>query len=275
MNDGEVRRTKSKGRKLEKNHAHRRSEEVGPRPALTSPNNARGGPETGQDSPESETKKQSRWSQRAGLRSKTSRKANGGPSSPGPPREQSNGTVAKPIDGDGKAQLVFESSKGSSEESQTSRSRSTSPSEKTGPSRQNSDETALQDGRPRPVQRSSSSPPPTPDGVAKVPQAVARPRRLSMRQSVLGRRGVRPLSSIFKSSTVGPDRSTEALPQLPVSLSTDKLPVLAQSTPIEKRPPLPRAMSSDSLRSLGGRVGQRKKDELWGAFRNLDGEFHK
>ncbi len=132
------------------------------------------------------------------------------------------------------------------------------------------------DGPSAIIEPTSSGPPSPPElSVSPPQQATPRSRRVSMRQSLLGRKGGRPLSSIFKSGDGDPNRSQDALAQVSQkSMSTDKLPVLMRSSPSTKIPPLPRAISSDSLRSLG-RAGPRKKDELWNVFRTLDSDFHR
>ncbi|KAF2111687.1 hypothetical protein BDV96DRAFT_175395 [Lophiotrema nucula] len=100
----------------------------------------------------------------------------------------------------------------------------------------------------------------------------------------------RPLSGLFNSSTNPPDlppnsvskpkpaASTAppvpALPALPVSFSTERLPTFIQSpTTPSHIPPLPRNTSSDKLR--GVRTEPRKKDELWTVFRTLEADHRK
>ncbi|KAF2644832.1 DUF1765-domain-containing protein [Massarina eburnea CBS 473.64] len=71
-----------------------------------------------------------------------------------------------------------------------------------------------------------------------------------------------------------PVPSHPAVPQVPKSFSTDKLPNYALSpTSPTHIPPLPRNISSDKLK--GSKTEPRKKDELWTVFRTLDGDLRK
>lgn len=106
-------------------------------------------------------------------------------------------------------------------------------------------------------------------------QTEQRPKRLSRRDSVLGKKGRRPLSTIFRSSANELGTGDFNPPQsLPKSYSSDKLSGLVKAFSPEKPPALPRPLSSDSLRNFG-RTSPRKKDELLSVFRGLDGEYHK
>ncbi|KAF2687236.1 DUF1765-domain-containing protein [Lentithecium fluviatile CBS 122367] len=65
-----------------------------------------------------------------------------------------------------------------------------------------------------------------------------------------------------------------AVPQVPTSFSTEKLPSYLQSpTSPTQIPPIPRDVSSDKIK--GHKTEPRKKDELWTQFRTLDGDLRK
>ncbi|KAI9792774.1 MAG: hypothetical protein M1816_001506 [Peltula sp. TS41687] len=148
------------------------------------------------------------------------------------------------------------------------RSRSPSPTNtvKTGSSQDNASSLTSQ---------TSSNSPPSPDIPERSHTVELRPKQLSMRRSMLSLRTTRPLSSFLKGP--GADSANnEIVPRrkLPTSLSTDKLPTLMKSFPLERLRPIPRTKSSHNLQMLG-RAAPRKKDELWNVFRTLDGDFHK
>ncbi|KAK8170705.1 hypothetical protein BC567DRAFT_264843 [Phyllosticta citribraziliensis] len=73
-----------------------------------------------------------------------------------------------------------------------------------------------------------------------------------------------------------PAKSMPSSPQLGQSFSTDRLPSLLRSPPSsESIPPVPRhKISSDKLKTFSLDT-PKKKDELWGQFRTLDGDFQK
>lgn len=73
-----------------------------------------------------------------------------------------------------------------------------------------------------------------------------------------------------------PSKSVPSSPQLGQSFSTDRLPSLLRSPPSsESIPPVPRhKISSDKLKTFSLDT-PKKKDELWGQFRSLDGDFQK
>ncbi|KAF2487986.1 hypothetical protein BDY17DRAFT_290066 [Neohortaea acidophila] len=105
-------------------------------------------------------------------------------------------------------------------------------------------------------------------------------RRASRRSGLLrrasSRSSARPTKeSISENEAPGPLRdSTPAVPPLPKSFSTDRLPGLrAQGLANGRSTPVPRLLPSD--RALGGNVVARKKDELWSVFRALDADFAK
>ena len=92
-------------------------------------------------------------------------------------------------------------------------------------------------------------------------------KSLSRRNSVLSRR---PLSTLLSKASPS---ETPSVPPLPTSYSTDKLP-LSSSLSLSSKPPVPKSCSSERLQGLGAET-PRKKDELWGVFRTLDGEYQK
>ncbi|KAF2761430.1 DUF1765-domain-containing protein [Pseudovirgaria hyperparasitica] len=100
----------------------------------------------------------------------------------------------------------------------------------------------------------------------------------------------RPSSMLIRSRTtdnISPERQSQArdvpaVPQLPISFSTDRLPTTSNSpikehlSPTDRVPSLPRQRSSDRLRASNIKgEPQRKKDELWTVFRTLDGDYQK
>ena len=133
----------------------------------------------------------------------------------------------------------------------------------------------------------------------------------SRRSSLLRKKTARPLSGVFKSSsndvqelpatyqhtradlppletalsTSSPIVENEApatykpkrqsTPSLPKSFSTDKLPIHRPDQPSPNRAaPVPRLLSSERMARSGPAI-PKKKDELWGVFRSLDGDFSK
>lgn len=102
----------------------------------------------------------------------------------------------------------------------------------------------------------------------------------SKKGTLLAKKPKRPLSVLLKGPAIDPAIPTDsippvpALPILPKSFSTDRLPALTRSLPSPERvPPVPRNPSPDKLK--GTRLDMKKKDELWSAFRTLDNDFHK
>ena len=92
------------------------------------------------------------------------------------------------------------------------------------------------------------------------------------RKGTLSKAG-RPLSLLLSGSSDKDESHPPPMPLLPKSFSTDRLPTLkTPSLGSERVPPLPRTLSSEKL--LKTEFG-RKKDELWSAFRHLDGEYQK
>ena len=92
----------------------------------------------------------------------------------------------------------------------------------------------------------------------------------SRRNSVLTR-SRRPLSSILSKA---PLAETPAVPSIPKSFSTDRLPLSSVQSISSKIPAVPKSWSSERLQGLGAET-PRRKDELWGVFRTLDGEHQK
>jgi hypothetical protein len=77
----------------------------------------------------------------------------------------------------------------------------------------------------------------------------------------------RPLSAIFKSQAENP-----TIPPIPKSFSTDRLPTIKSPRDI---PDLPTPRVRDRYQVSAPPDIIRKKDELWGNFRTLDGEYSK
>lgn len=82
----------------------------------------------------------------------------------------------------------------------------------------------------------------------------------------------RPLSSILSMTSL--DGTTPKVPPLPKSLSTERLPTSNGHTTSEKPPDLPKSRSFERLQSKGTE-SPRRRDDLWSAFRALDGDFQK
>ena len=93
---------------------------------------------------------------------------------------------------------------------------------------------------------------------------------LSRRNSVLTR-SRRPLSALLSKATPS---ETPSVPPIPKSFSTDRLPLSSRQSTSSKPPAVPKSWSSERLQGLGPET-PRKKDELWSAFRTLDGEHQK
>lgn len=106
------------------------------------------------------------------------------------------------------------------------------------------------------------------NGIAKSPV-----NGLLRRNSFLGKKTRRPLSSLMSDGQDG--QHTPSVPPIPKSFSTDKLHSLDQQYSSLSNPPaLPKSKSYDRVQGMGIET-QRKKDELWSVFRNLDGEYQK
>ena len=95
---------------------------------------------------------------------------------------------------------------------------------------------------------------------------------IARKNSLLGRKNRRPLSSLLSRDSFV---ETPSVPPIPKSYSTDRLPILKhKKSNLSEAPAVPRSTSRE--RSQGsGTESPRKRDELWGVFRNLDGEYSK
>ncbi|KAF4544956.1 hypothetical protein BFW01_g2470 [Lasiodiplodia theobromae] len=81
---------------------------------------------------------------------------------------------------------------------------------------------------------------------------------------------------IPKSPNLPKSPSMPASPVLGQSFSTDRLPTLMRSPPSQESviPPLPRTVNQEKLKTFSLET-PKKKDELWGQFRSLDGDYQK
>ena len=82
----------------------------------------------------------------------------------------------------------------------------------------------------------------------------------------------RPLSSLI--TLTSPENSVPSVPPLPKSFSTDRLPQIHAHTSADVPPGLPKSISFERLQ-MKGTESTRRKDDLWSAFRALDGDFQK
>lgn len=83
----------------------------------------------------------------------------------------------------------------------------------------------------------------------------------------------RPLSAFL--GRASSESKVHVAPSIPKAFSSDTISAMSCVQPSANTPPvIPRSISSDRLHSLGN-DSPRKRDELWGAFRALDSEFHK
>lgn len=88
-----------------------------------------------------------------------------------------------------------------------------------------------------------------------------------------GKKSRRPLSAFL--GRASSDSKVHVVPSIPKAFSSDTLSAMnnvhhSTNTPLV----IPRSVSSDRLHILGN-DSPRRRDELWGAFRALDSEFHK
>lgn len=91
---------------------------------------------------------------------------------------------------------------------------------------------------------------------------------------IQGKKSRRPLSAFL--GRASPESKIHVVPSLPKAFSSDTLSAMnTVHPPIQTPPVFPRSLSSDRLHSLGNDSPPRRRDELWGAFRALDSEFHK
>lgn len=126
--------------------------------------------------------------------------------------------------------------------------------------------------RSSPFRRSNPPPPAAED----VDETRSRSSSLSRRLSNKLRK--RPVSVIdpVPSPSAKLFHATSTALHLPISFSTDKLPIptMTRAVPTADRiPQIPRNISKDKLPSM--KISSRKRDELWTVFRNLDGDFQK
>jgi len=82
----------------------------------------------------------------------------------------------------------------------------------------------------------------------------------------------RPLSSLM--TIIPSEQNYPSVPPIPKSFSTDRLPLSHAHASSEVPPSLPKSRSFERLQA-NGIESPRKKDELWSAFRALDGDFQK
>ncbi|KAL8719476.1 MAG: hypothetical protein Q9225_003526 [Loekoesia sp. 1 TL-2023] len=109
-----------------------------------------------------------------------------------------------------------------------------------------------------PFSRSSSSSTLNTQDTLKFPKRLAKGQR-------------QPLSTFM--GKVSSASAIPSVPSIPKSFSTDKLPIVRNRT-LENPPTVPTSASVERLQGMGTEVS-RKKDELWSAFRTLDGDFQK
>lgn len=91
---------------------------------------------------------------------------------------------------------------------------------------------------------------------------------------IQGKKSRRPLSAFL--GRASSDTKVHVVQSIPKAFSSDTLSTMNLVHPPTNTPlVIPRSMSSDRLHSLGNDSPPRRRDELWGAFRALDSEFHK
>lgn len=91
---------------------------------------------------------------------------------------------------------------------------------------------------------------------------------------IQGKKSRRPLSAFL--GRASSESKVHVVPSIPKAFSSDTLSAMNPiHPPIHTPPVIPRSISSDRLHSLGNDSPPRRRDELWGAFRALDSEFHK
>ena len=93
------------------------------------------------------------------------------------------------------------------------------------------------------------------------------------RSNTISKKSRRPLSALIGRTSDEP--GPPSVPSIPKSYSTDRLPSLNHNHSSSEKPPtVPKSMSSERLQGMGTE-SPRRKDELWGVFRALDGDFQK
>lgn len=91
---------------------------------------------------------------------------------------------------------------------------------------------------------------------------------------IQGKKSRRPLSAFL--GRASSESKVNVVPSIPKASSSDTLSAMNHvHPPIHTPPVIPRSISSDRLHSLGNDPPPRRRDELWGAFRAIDSEFHK
>lgn len=100
-----------------------------------------------------------------------------------------------------------------------------------------------------------------------------RPNFLRRRSSRGGSAAPKVTTAEAKSTHATP---IPAVPKLPKSFSTDRLPVIRVGTGSSDRAaPMPKLLTPDKEHRSSPMSMLRKKDELWGVFRSLDGDYAK
>lgn len=102
---------------------------------------------------------------------------------------------------------------------------------------------------------------------------------LSRSGTLLRRKSVKPAKPNETSeppvrASMEATKSAPAVPSLPKSFSTDRLPYASQIHN-DRSIPVPRIASGEKMASLGALSLPRKRDELWSIFRSLDGDYTK
>lgn len=105
-------------------------------------------------------------------------------------------------------------------------------------------------------------------------------RPISRKPTFLRRKSARLGSTLTKFSTAEdkahPPDVIPAVPKLPKSFSTDRLPMLRVGTDsTDRAAPVPKLLSPDKEHKSNPLSMTRKKDELWSVFRSLDGDYAK
>ena len=93
-----------------------------------------------------------------------------------------------------------------------------------------------------------------------------------MKSSVASKKPRRPLSAFL--GRASSEQKVPMVPLIPKSFSLERLPSLTHAHSSNVMPNVPKSNYPDRLQNLGLEP-LRKKDELWGAFRALDGDFNK
>ena len=94
---------------------------------------------------------------------------------------------------------------------------------------------------------------------------------LGRRNSFLGRKARAPFSALLNKNS---DSAAPSVPPIPTSFSIENFPSLHHKRSNITTNTTLHTPSVESIQSFGTET-PRKRDELWGAFRNLDGEYTK